>query len=566
MAEPYVASGQAAIASGEGQEFEITLDLPIGTRTYHISEQPIAELDGRRTGVVSASIDITARKRIEEALRASEKKYRQLSESLMDAYAAVDMDGWIVEFNEAFAAMIGYPQGLVRQLTYEAITPEVWHAHEADMIQRQVLVRGYSDIYQKEYRRRDGTVFPVELRVNLIRDEAGNPTGMWAVIRDITQRQQAEAALREASERLALTQKAAGAGAWEWNILTDQLIWSPEMFVLFDLDPQAGASFDAWRAVLHPEDRALAEARIAEALQAHRRLESQYRVIWPSDGQVHWINAIGQGLYDDQGAPLRMNGICLDITAQKQAEAALRASEARLRETAEENARLLALSRKDALTQATLLHEVNHRVKNNLAAIIGLLYLEQRYRSAGDQAPYETLVHDLTGRIQSLALVHDLLSAGAWAPLPLAQLAERVLQGALALMPLQSHVQVSVRPSPVQLTSKQASALGLILNELATNAFKHAAPAAGGLYLILDIAQAHGNVRLEFSDNGPGFPADVLNGSRQNIGLHLIRNLTEHDLGGTLDLSNRGGAVARLSFPAAPAEPGADTTREDPHG
>ena len=69
-------------------------------------------------------------------------------------------------------------------------------------VEKQVLTRGYSDIYEKEYRRKDGTVFPVELRVILLRDDAGTPYGMWAIVRDITERKQAEETLRQSREQL----------------------------------------------------------------------------------------------------------------------------------------------------------------------------------------------------------------------------------------------------------------------------------------------------------------------------------------------------------------------------
>jgi PAS domain S-box-containing protein len=139
--------------------------------------------------------DITERKKAEELLRTSEQKYRQLYESLMDAFAAVDMQGKITEFNEVFSKMIGYPPDEIYQLNYTDLTPQKWHAFEAEIIEQQVMARGYSDVYEKEYVRKDGTVFPVELRANLLCDELGNPCGMWAVVRDITERKKAEDAI-----------------------------------------------------------------------------------------------------------------------------------------------------------------------------------------------------------------------------------------------------------------------------------------------------------------------------------------------------------------------------------
>jgi two-component system, cell cycle sensor histidine kinase and response regulator CckA len=137
----------------------------------------------------------------EEALRASETKFRMLHQSMTDAFAAVDMAGRITDYNEAFLTMLGYEPEEIGRLTYQDLTPQGWHGMEADIVREQVLVRGYSDIYEKEYMRKDGTVFPVELRTTLLRDADGIPVLMWAIVRDITDRKQKEAALRESEAK-----------------------------------------------------------------------------------------------------------------------------------------------------------------------------------------------------------------------------------------------------------------------------------------------------------------------------------------------------------------------------
>jgi len=137
----------------------------------------------------------------EEALRASEMKFRMLHRSMIDAFAAVDMNGLILDYNESYLAMLGYGPKEIGRLTYRDITPERWHGMETDIIRDEVLARGYSRIYEKEYIRKDGTIFPVELRTTLLRDANGVPSLMWAIVRDITDRKQKEAALRESEAR-----------------------------------------------------------------------------------------------------------------------------------------------------------------------------------------------------------------------------------------------------------------------------------------------------------------------------------------------------------------------------
>jgi two-component system sensor histidine kinase/response regulator len=109
-----------------------------------------------------------------------------LHQSLMDGYAWVDMNGVIKDFNEAFKLMLGYEDDEIYQLTFLDISPSKWHQTELNIIDKQVLTQGYSEVLRKEYINKDGVIFPVELRIYLSKDENYKPEGMWAIIRDIS--------------------------------------------------------------------------------------------------------------------------------------------------------------------------------------------------------------------------------------------------------------------------------------------------------------------------------------------------------------------------------------------
>jgi PAS domain S-box-containing protein len=158
--------------------------------------------DGRPDGALVVAHDITDRKRAEEALRQSEARYRMLHETLRDAFVQVTMEGRIVEFNDMYCQMLGYSRDELHALTSQELTPECWHAVEESIVQDQIISRGYSDVYEKEYRRKDGTIIPVELRTILTRDEAGRPSAMWGIIREITERKRTEEVLRRRTSEL----------------------------------------------------------------------------------------------------------------------------------------------------------------------------------------------------------------------------------------------------------------------------------------------------------------------------------------------------------------------------
>ena len=144
---------------------------------------------------------IQQRKHADEARRMSEAKYRLLHESIRDALVAVDMTGAITEVNQSFRDMIGYTGEELLGMNYRSITPERWQPVDERIVSGQVIPCGFSEIYEKEYRKKDGTVFPVELRVFLVRDADGKPSGMWAIVRDITGRRQAEQEIIEREEK-----------------------------------------------------------------------------------------------------------------------------------------------------------------------------------------------------------------------------------------------------------------------------------------------------------------------------------------------------------------------------
>jgi PAS domain S-box-containing protein len=155
---------------------------------------------GNLLGTEGIIRDITERKRAEKSLRESEAKYRRLYRTMTDAFVRVDLAGRILEANHAYQDLLGYSEEELYRMKYIDLTPEKWHAFEADIVEQQILVKGHSPVYEKEYRRKDGSTFPVELRTFLISDEAGQPTGMWAIVRDITERKRSEEALRKSEE------------------------------------------------------------------------------------------------------------------------------------------------------------------------------------------------------------------------------------------------------------------------------------------------------------------------------------------------------------------------------
>jgi len=187
----------------DATNFELVFKHKNGTRfPVIVSSVILRNEEGEVINYAATVKDITERKMAEEALRLSEKKYRKLHESMRDGFVFVNMEGRILEFNEHYQNLLGYDSEELHELTYIELTPEKWHAYEKEIVEKQIIARGYSDIYVKEYIKKSGEVLPVEFRTVLIKNESGQNLGMWAIVRDVTERKKTEDALRESEKRL----------------------------------------------------------------------------------------------------------------------------------------------------------------------------------------------------------------------------------------------------------------------------------------------------------------------------------------------------------------------------
>jgi len=212
---------------------------------------------------------------------------------------------------------------------------------------------------------------------------------------------------------------------------------------------------------------------------------------------------------------------------------------------------LLAQTRRDAETRKILLRETNHRVKNNLSAIIGMLYAEQDRADKHNQTEYITVLKRLVQRVEGLAEVHSMLSVTQWRPPLLQTLCQHIMEPVFKSISSGKSIDLSITTATVRVGADQAHHLALILNEIATNTLKHALSDRAAITLQVAIAANDGQIMLEFRDDGPGYPDSMLRGTpnTDSVGFELIRGIVETSLRGTIDLRNEKGAVTRIQFP-----------------
>lgn len=192
-----------------------------------------------------------------------------------------------------------------------------------------------------------------------------------------------------------------------------------------------------------------------------------------------------------------------------------------------------------------LLHEMNHRVGNNLAVLLGILDHERLAPEGGVAA--ETSLR-ISRFILGLAVVQRLLSESGWRPLSLATLCRATLESVVSGGKPAARVRVA--DSAIEVPGRVADRIAVVLTELAINSLRHCSERE-----LVDVEvrlRASGaQVVLEYRDSGPGYPACVLGERRSSGGLGLISELARQGLGGSLALANDSGATALLTFSAA---------------
>jgi PAS domain S-box-containing protein len=238
-----------------------------------------------------------------------------------------DTSGRIHEANDAFLSMVGHTRAELRDgaFNWDEMTPGSRVARDEAAF-AEVLATGKCTPYEKEYLRPDGRLVPVLISSGLT-DRA---SGMAATfIMDLTERRLNEAAHRETEERLRFSLHAGRLGAWEFNLATRKIHCSDITKALYGRKPDEDFSVKKLIAAIHSDDRERMQAAVTRAMRGHEDYRIEYRVLWP-DHSVHWIEVRGR-VFHEGGKPARLAGVSADITERKQAEAALRESETRLR-------------------------------------------------------------------------------------------------------------------------------------------------------------------------------------------------------------------------------------------
>jgi len=296
-----------------------------------------------------------------------------------------------------------------------------------------------------------------------------------------------------------------------------RLGFSPEEFI--------GKSLSEIARNILEEDRERMLSDFAKVLQNGQERPTEYRFV-SRDGSVHWLEDFGRVQYDQNGRPTGIISVLRDITKEKEAYEKLQQS---LRE------------------KEVLLREIHHRVKNNMQIMASLLRLQAR--QAEDEKTME-LFRESQARIRTMALVHERLYQSQ--DFSQIDFSDYIQHMALHLMSLyherSKNVDLEIKSEGVKLDINKAIPCALLLNEIITNALKHAFPEAqpGKLGIVFE-KKPEGKYSLQVKDNGIGLPLEINLAKPETLGLQLITDLA-FQLGGELKIYRNGGTTYELTF------------------
>lgn len=444
--------------------------------------------------MLGCHVNITQRRLTEEQLQKNQEELERFFSVALDLLCIADIDGNFRRINKSWEGVLGYKVDELEGRSYL----DFLHPDDLDVtlqaladLKQQKMVRGLVN----RYRCKDGSYRYLEWYAQPYDDL------LYCAAHDITERQQVEERLRKSDAHLQAAQRIAKLGSWEFDIKTEVIYWSDEVFRIFGRDPTAGMpTFDELQKLYHPEDQLHHNQTVQRGLETGQPYDLECRAYRP-DGTLVYIQARGEPVFDSTGQLVQLVGTILDITDRKQAELTLQQTTAQL---AASNQELEAFA-----------YSVSHDLRSPLRAIDGFSraliedygeYLDDQGRDYFDR---------IRRNIQRMGmLIDDLLRLSRVSRSEMhyvtVNLSTLVLEQVSELQVSESNRQVDVVVAPDVLVSADATLMRVVISNLLQNAWKFSShhPTAR---IEFGTTQVNGQLTYFVQDDGAGFDMTYAN-------------------------------------------------------
>ncbi|HEX2567045.1 MAG TPA: PAS domain S-box protein [Burkholderiales bacterium] len=397
---------QMSVRSGKPMRgYVVGIKRPDGSVTWLSTNTAFLRRPGEQKhyGVVSSIADITAQRAGEAALRESEERFRHTFELAASGIAHVDLDGRFLRVNRSLCEMFGYPES---ELIGRSVK-DISHPDDRDVTdgQRERVRSGEleSAHFEKRYLRGDGGVLWVDLAIALVRAPGGEPLYEIAIFDDITERKDAERALRKSEERFRSLTQISSDWYWEQDDKFRLTFMSGRMGERTGLDPSSYLGRQRWDtpALNLTEDD---WRRHREQLVRHEPFHD-FEMQRPNEGGgTRWVSLSGEPLFDEDGRFAGYRGVGKDITERKRAEEDLRRAHADLERKATELERSNSELEQFAYVASHDLQEPLRMVSSYTQLVL------RRYGERLDGDAKEFMAYVVDGAARMKQLIEDLLA------------------------------------------------------------------------------------------------------------------------------------------------------------
>lgn len=463
------------------------------------------------TAILSHVRDITDRKREEETLKRSERKFRAIFEGAEVGICALSADGRPVDFNGKMIDLLGYSREELGRMNLAMLT----HPDDIETCLRNLdeLKAGRTDHYEleKRYVRKDGGVIWARVFVSLVDPGIGEPPLVLIIVNDITNRKKAEEGLNASQMRLTLAMNMANLVDWEYDLRSDTYTFNDDFFALYGTTAAREGGYimsreQYFRTFIHPEDIDRISQEMDTSLEKHivkGAVRTEHRMV-RRDGEVRHVTVHSCLVNDAAGNAIKAFGANQDITELKRAEEGLRKASQKL----------------------TLLDSMTRHDLNNQITLLGgnLLLLKGRLHDDVTLARVENMERSISAVGSMLKFVRDYQEMGVASPLW--QLIGENVQDPLGFIELDA-LEMSERARQLEVFADPM--LGKVIHNLIENSIKY-----GGtpISVAIDCTEAEDGLVLIYRDNGHGIPSENKTrifeqgfGKGTGLGLFLSREI-----------------------------------------